>query len=105
MPRVPTDPSSSEPEGDPTARRLQARRQGLAWQGAAEAVFAIPIAAGAGYWLDDRFHKSPIFLLLGTAIGFAAFVRRLVRLGRQLQAIDASGGRPEDTDSPSGPEL
>ena len=105
MRRVPTDPSSSQPEGDPTARRLQARRQGLAWQGAAEAVFAIPIAAVAGYWLDGRFDKSPIFLFLGTAIGFAAFVLRLVRLGRQLQAIEASGARPDDTDHSPGPEL
>jgi len=105
MPRVPTDPSSSQPEADPTERRRQARRQGLAWQGAAEAVFAIPIAAGAGYWLDGRFDKSPIFLFLGTAIGFAAFVVRLMRLGRQVQAIDASEPRKDDTDQSPGPEL
>jgi F0F1-type ATP synthase assembly protein I len=38
--------------------------------------------------LDGRFDTSPILLLLGAAVGFAAFVLRLVRLGRQLQRPD-----------------
>ena len=89
MRRVPTNPSPNGSPDDPTARRQQARRQGLAYQGAAEAVVAIFITSGAGYWLDSRFDKSPLFLFLGTAIGFTAFVLRLVRLGRQLQILDA----------------
>jgi F0F1-type ATP synthase assembly protein I len=105
MRRVPTEPSSSQPEGDPNERQQQARRQGLAWQGASEAVFAIPIAAGGGYWLDHRFDTSPIFLILGTCIGFAAFVMRLLRLGRQIQAIDAGGSPRDSTDHSSGHEL
>ncbi len=88
MRRVPTDPSSSDPQDDATERRQQARRQGLAYQGAIEAVLAIPIATGGGYWLDSRFDTSPILLILGAAAGFAAFVVRLLRLGRQLQIPD-----------------
>jgi F0F1-type ATP synthase assembly protein I len=50
-------------------------------------VFAIPVATGLGYWLDGRFDTSPYLLILGAALGFAAFVTRLLRLGKQLQAI------------------
>jgi F0F1-type ATP synthase assembly protein I len=84
MRRVPTSPTDPQNE-DPTARQELERRKGLAaYQGAFEAVMAIPLAIGAGYWLDGRFDTSPILLILGAAIGFAAFVLRLVRLGRQL---------------------
>ena len=38
------------------------RRQAKAYQGALEAVFAVVIAAGLGYWLDGRFESSPIGL-------------------------------------------
>jgi F0F1-type ATP synthase assembly protein I len=98
MRRVPTNPSPSGSQDDANARRQQSRRQGLAYQGAAEAVAAIFITSGAGYWLDSRFDKSPLFLFLGTAIGFAAFVLRLVRLGRQLQALDARETGSEGSD-------
>ena len=62
-----------------------ARRQGLAYQGGVEAVFAILIAAGVGYWADQHFGTSPLYLLIGMVVGFSAFVMRLLRLGRQLQ--------------------
>jgi F0F1-type ATP synthase assembly protein I len=84
VPNRPTDP----PSEDPASNQQEARRKGLAYQGAFEAVMAIPIAIGIGYWLDGRYEKSPIFLLFGAVIGFAAFVMRLVQLGRQLHASD-----------------
>jgi F0F1-type ATP synthase assembly protein I len=87
MRRVPTRPTGP-PSEDPASKQQEARRKGLAYQGAFEAVLAIPIMIGFGYWLDGRFHTSPILLLLGAVIGFAAFVLRLVRLGRQLQTTD-----------------
>ena len=75
-----------------------ALRQGAAYQGALEAVFAILIAGGIGYWVDSRWGTSPWGLALGFAVGFASFVLRLIRLGRQLNkdeppAGGASGGR------------
>ena len=72
-------------DAEQTERQRSARRQALAYQGAFEAVVAILIAAGIGLWADTRFDTSPLYLFIGTAIGFAAFVLRLVRLGRQLQ--------------------
>ncbi len=68
-------------------RRAKSRsRQGQAYQGAVEAVFAILVAVGIGYWADERFTTSPRYVLIGLVIGFGYFVLRLVRLGRQLQA-------------------
>ena len=87
MRRVPT--SRPDPHDQaPASEQRESRRKGLAYQGAFEAVMAIPISIGIGYWLDRRFGTSPSFLLLGAVLGFASFVLRLVRLGRQLQAPD-----------------
>jgi len=67
---------------DPDGRGRQALREGAAYQGALEAVFALLIGAGIGYWADTRFGSSPWLLVIGTALGFAAFVVRLFRMGR-----------------------
>lgn len=66
-------------------RGLRVRRAGAAYQGAFEAIFAILIGVGFGYFADASFDTSPWGLLAGFALGFGAFVLRLVRLGRQLQ--------------------
>jgi Uncharacterized protein conserved in bacteria len=87
MPRVPTDPTDP-PSEDPGSRQIEARRKGLAYQGAVEAVLAIPITIGIGYWLDRRFDTTPILLLVGAVIGFGAFVLRLLQLGRQLNSFN-----------------
>ena len=67
--------------------RRAARRQGLAYQGAFEAVIAILIATGIGYWIDTSFDTSPFGLLIGATVGFGSFVLRLLRLGRLLQEV------------------
>ena len=74
-------------DNEQTERQRRARSQGLAYQGAFEAVAAILIATGAGYWIDSSFDTSPWGLLVGTALGFGSFVLRLLRLGRQLQEM------------------
>jgi F0F1-type ATP synthase assembly protein I len=57
------------------------RRRGIAaYQGALEAVLAIVIAAGIGFWADQRLDTQPRWLIVGTCIGFAAFVLRLFRM-------------------------
>lgn len=56
------------------------RHGARAYQGALEAVFAIPIAGGLGYWADTHFGTGPIGLIAGLALGFATFVVRLVRM-------------------------
>jgi F0F1-type ATP synthase assembly protein I len=70
----------------------RARRQGLAYQGATEAVLAILVAAGIGYWADGRLGTSPWLLLAGLVVGFGSFVLRLFRLGRQLHEPEPPDG-------------
>lgn len=53
---------------------------GKAYQRALEAVLAIPIGIGIGYFVDGRLDSSPIGLVTGAALGFAAFVRRLISM-------------------------
>lgn len=84
---------TGQPNDDqPDDRSHTTRRQGAAYQGAFEAVFAILIAAGLGYWADDTFDTSPLYLIIGTVLGFAAFVLRLLRLGREMQEEPPSDG-------------
>jgi F0F1-type ATP synthase assembly protein I len=72
------------------------RRQGAVYQGAFEAVFALLITAGFGYWLDGYFDTAPWLLLLGTAIGFASFTVRLIRLGRWMREENPGEARQGD---------
>ena len=77
----------TETDADKPARRRQARRQALAYQGAFESVFAIGIGAGFGYFADKQFETSPWGVLVGVLLGFGAFILRLVRMARQLDAL------------------
>ena len=93
MRRVPTDPSSNDPQ-ERTSRQ-EGRGQAVAYQGAIEAVASIGIGGGLGYFADDHFDTSPFLLLLGFAVGFGAFFVRLTRLRRALESIEKAPDRPE----------
>ena len=62
-------------------------RAGKAYQRAFEAVLAIPIGIGIGYFADQRLDSSPVGLLIGVALGFAAFVKRLVSMRSLVEAL------------------
>ena len=77
----------------------QGRRKGAVYQGAFEAVIALLIAVGFGYWLDGYFDTAPWLLLVGTAIGFASFTVRLIRLGRWMKAENPDeAGQDDESD-------
>ena len=57
---------------------------GDAYQGAFEAVMAVLVGAGAGYWADGHWGTTPYGVLTGVVIGFAAMVLRLLRMGREI---------------------
>ena len=103
--------ASGETSGTEAAEGLKSPTGALAYQGALEAVFSILIGAGLGAWADHGFGTSPIFLLVGLVIGFAAFVLRIVRLGRRLHETanetsnvteNATSKGPDGGDSGSG---
>jgi len=75
---------------DPEQQSEERRRGIAAYQGALEAVLAIVITAGVGYGADQRFGTAPRWLILGTCLGFAAFVLRLFRMRKLFE--DASSG-------------
>lgn len=56
------------------------KQQSATYQGAFEAVLAIPIAMGIGYWCDGQFDTKPIGLALGALVGFGAMLLRIVRM-------------------------
>ena len=95
----------SHPPDYPGRRRVQraaASLQGDAYQGALEAVMAVLVGGGVGYFVDWRWDTTPYGVLAGLAIGFAAMVLRLLRLGHELQPkTDVVAGPAE----PSRPTL
>ena len=94
----------ADPRGLPGSRRLEklagspGSAAGSAYQGAVEAVFAIVIASGVGYWADSRFGTSPRWLIVGTIVGFAAFVLRLARMAKLVE--DPRAPREADESEP-----
>jgi F0F1-type ATP synthase assembly protein I len=101
----------SHPPEYPGRRRLKRAAAsaggGGAYEGAFEAVGAILVATGIGYWVDHRYGTTPYGVVGGAAIGFTAFVLRLVRLGRQLHpdaiASEQDGGTATDGADDAGP--
>lgn len=71
-------------------------RAGKAYQRAVEAVLAIPIGIGIGYFVDGRLGSSPIGLVVGAAFGFAAFVRRLVSMRSLVEDAPPAGDAADD---------
>jgi|GEM_PF-2921436 len=78
--------------------REPARRNAKAYQFAMEAVFSIPIAGGLGWWADKSFGTGPFGLLVGLALGFAAFAMRLTRMRRLVE--EASARAREEAEEP-----
>jgi ATP synthase protein I len=77
----------SQPPDQPGRRRVKraaAADASDAYQGAFEAVLAVLVGAGIGYWVDSRWDTTPYGVLTGVVVGFAAMVLRLLRLGREL---------------------
>lgn len=76
------------------SERDAVRRRGIAaYQGALEAVLAIIIAMGAGYWADRHFGTEPRWLIVGTCLGFASFVLRLWRMRKLFEDAPPGDGR------------
>lgn len=83
-------------KGDKAEKGGTSGRAGKAYQRAVEAVLAIPIAIGIGYFVDGQLDSSPYGLVIGAAIGFAAFIRRLVSMRSLVESPPATGDAPNE---------
>jgi len=85
-------PGPSELPGTGRLRRIAGSNSGGggAYQGAMEAVMVVPVSIGIGYWLESRFGFEPWGVIGGAAIGFVAFVLRLVLMAPGAEAQDDS---------------
>ena len=84
----------SQPPDYPGRQRLKraaAAAGSEAYQGAFEAIGSVLVAGGFGYWVDYQWETAPYGMLVGTAVGFAAMVLRLVRLGKEIHPESAVG--------------
>lgn len=86
----------TDPQHEKEPRTGRGPGPGAVYQGAFEAVIALLIAAGFGYWLDGRLDTAPWLLLVGIVIGFASFTVRLLRLGRWMKGGDSGGSDAAD---------
>jgi F0F1-type ATP synthase assembly protein I len=73
---------------------------GAKYQGAMEAVLAIPIGAGFGHLADRQWESAPVGLLIGLALGFGAFILRLVRMRPSDPEISDSSSSTNDPTQP-----
>jgi F0F1-type ATP synthase assembly protein I len=100
---------SQPPEypGRQRMKRAAAAAGSDAYQGAFEAVGSVLIACAFGYWVDSRWETAPYGLLLGTLVGFAAMVLRLIRLGKELHpdTEGTNGSTPGDATSDVADDL
>ena len=81
----------------PLVKRYRVKAFARSYQAGLEAIFALALAVGIGFWVDTRYDTLPVFLLAGTAVGFGACVLRLLRHQRELdQRSQANGGGTGD---------
>lgn len=81
-------------------KRYRVKAFARGYQVGLEAIFALVLAVGVGFWVDTRFETPPLFLLVGTGIGFAACVLRLLRYQRELDAKSETGPQGQGTGGP-----
>jgi F0F1-type ATP synthase assembly protein I len=63
-----------------------------------EAVFAIPIGGGLGWFLGGRLGSETVGLLIGLGFGFATFIVRLTRMRGMVEQEAAEAERRKEED-------
>jgi F0F1-type ATP synthase assembly protein I len=72
------------------------RKRGKAYQSVMEAVFAIPIGGGIGWFLGGRLGSETVGLLIGLGFGFATFIIRLTRMRGMVEQEAAEAERRKE---------
>ena len=71
--------------------RVSGLMQARAYEGAMEAAVALVAPVVLGYWLDKYFETAPIATVVGTVLGFAAMLLRLLRFARTFDPTGRNG--------------
>jgi F0F1-type ATP synthase assembly protein I len=74
------------------------RWRGKAYQSVMEAVFAIPIGGGLGWFLGGRLGSETVGLLIGLGFGFATFIVRLMRMRGMVEREAAEAERRKEVE-------
>ena len=74
------------------------RKRGKAYQSVMEAVFAIPIGGGLGWFLGGRLGSETVGLLIGLGFGFATFIVRLKRIRGMVEREAAEAERRKEVE-------
>ena len=90
--------AKGEEAGPGTAARIvEGHNQAqLAWRMVIEMVAGIVIGLGIGYGLDSLFGTMPIFLVLFVLLGFAAWVRTMMRTATEVQKEQAAAAAEDE---------
>jgi F0F1-type ATP synthase assembly protein I len=64
------------------------RFMGLGWL----VVLSVLIGLLGGLWLDRRLETTPLFMLVGLALGLAAAARSTYRMIKEIRPASGSGG-------------
>jgi ATP synthase protein I len=84
-------------EREAAGERAQERRRGQAsglnvgMRIGIELVASVLVGGGIGWFLDDKLHTKPIFLLAMVVLGFTAGVLNVIRLMKSLDKSDGLG--------------
>lgn len=62
---------------------------GLGWV----VVFAIVLPLFGGLWLDRRLHTTPLFTLVGVAVGLASAARAIYKMMKAIRPVSRNGNR------------
>jgi F0F1-type ATP synthase assembly protein I len=85
LPDVPTLkpdlPHMPKPRGEGATEQ---QRMGLAYTLPAALIAPIVVLTLTGYWLDNRFHKSPYFTLGGALLGAVTGFMNMIRIANRL---------------------
>jgi ATP synthase protein I len=69
---------------DDTRRKGKAEGLGIGMRIGIELLASVLVGAGLGWFFDDKFHTSPIFLLALVSLGFTAGVLNVIRLTKRM---------------------
>ena len=88
IPELPTVPKLSPalpPRPKPPAEeRTDLQKAGIAYTLPASLIAPIIVLTIAGYWLDERFHKSPAFTIGGALLGAVSGFINMIRIANKL---------------------